>query len=86
MSSVPEKPDQNRAKRLQVNINNEEEAVLSGWASYDGVSVTETVRRALGLYTCVRTAMVEGKAVVLVDKDTGHGTEVIFQHMVDEQE
>jgi hypothetical protein len=58
--------------RLNININSQTAKVLRDYAEKNGVSVTEAVRRLIGVGTIIDQAQQDGKDVVLKD---GEATE-----------
>jgi hypothetical protein len=56
-------------KRLSININSETEAALRDLSQREEASVTEIVRRAIGVYKFVSDEVVKGKTLQLVDDD-----------------
>lgn len=58
--------------RLNININSQTAKVLRDYADKHGVSVTEAVRRLIGVGTIIDQAQQDGKDVVLKD---GEATE-----------
>lgn len=51
--------------RLNININNQTAKVLREYAKANGVTVTEAVRRLIGIGTIVTKAEGEGKDILL---------------------
>lgn len=58
--------------RLNININSQTAKVLREYADKHGVSVTEAVRRLIGVGTIIDQAQQDGKDIVLKD---GEATE-----------
>jgi hypothetical protein len=54
-------------QRLSVNINDETAAALNQLAERDGVTITEVVRKAIGIYKFVDDQTQAGKRLQLVD-------------------
>lgn len=53
--------------RLTININSETEDALRDLSQRDEASITETVRRAVGVYKYASDEVAKGKTLQLVD-------------------
>lgn len=63
--------------RLNVNVNDETAAALRGLAERDGTTVTEQIRRAVGVLAFFEERRAAGYRVRLVDRDKSV-TEVVW--------
>ena len=66
-----------RLVRLSVNLNPDAADVLKEYANRKGVSITEAVRRAIGVLKFVDETQNRGASVTVSD-DSGREKEVIF--------
>lgn len=64
--------------RLNVNINSQTAAALKDYADQQGVSITEAVRRLVGVGDFIAKAQDEGKQVLL--RQDGETERVVFSY------
>lgn len=69
-------PSAPSVKRLNVNINDETAAALKDLAQRQGMSVTEVVRRAAGVYKFLNDELRDGHTLQLVDNETKERTTI----------
>lgn len=69
-------PSAPSVKRLNVNINDETAAALKDLAQRQGMSVTEVVRRAAGVYKFLNDELGDGHTLQLVDNKTKERTTI----------
>lgn len=53
--------------RMSVNVNTETAAAARRWSAYGNVSITEGVRRAIGLWDFVMKEIVKGNDLAIVE-------------------
>jgi hypothetical protein len=70
-------PDAKLFTRLSININQETEEVLQKHKKERGISITETVRRAVALLDMVERESADGSKVQIVDRD-GYVREILL--------
>ncbi|KIQ62976.1 hypothetical protein TR51_29435 [Kitasatospora griseola] len=74
---MPENVEPKGFTRLSININAETEEVLKRHKKR-GISITETVRRAVALLDLVEREYESGSKIQLVDRDNGVRELVLF--------
>jgi predicted transcriptional regulator len=67
-----------RLVRLSVNLNNETADALKEIAEERGISVTETVRRAISVYKYIEEELSQGHKVQVADKVNKTVTELVL--------
>ena len=64
--------------RLSVNMNTETAAALKQLAARDDVTVTEEVRRAVGVKKFISDEQLKGRIIIVEDRDGGNRRELVL--------
>lgn len=69
---------QQQLVRLNVNMNEQTAKDLKELADRDGLSFTETIRRAVAIYKYIRDEVKKGRVVVTMDPDGRNRREIVL--------
>lgn len=69
---------QEQLVRLNVNMNRETANALKELKNQEGLSLTETVRRAIAVYKYVYDEVKKGRVVQTMDKDGKNRREIVL--------
>jgi hypothetical protein len=76
MSAVMQRAQQ--LVRLNVNMNEETATALKDLSDKQGLSLTETIRRAIAIYKFVYDEFKSGRVVQTMDKDGNNKREIVL--------
>lgn len=69
---------QQQLVRLNVNMNEQTAKDLKELADRDGLSFTETIRRAIAIYKYIRDEVRQGRIIQTMDQDGKNRREIVL--------
>ncbi|GAA1702646.1 hypothetical protein GCM10009765_60120 [Fodinicola feengrottensis] len=66
--------------RLEININDEAAAVLTAHAKRHNLTITETVRQAIGTWNFIKGELAAGNTIRVMNHTSGHEHELALPH------